>query len=85
MTPLQITMLLHYHTFAEPYINTNINLNWRGVRQQHEWLIIHNLLCNDDSTGGCGYRVTEKGRVYIEALQAVPLPVSKWVTECEET
>jgi hypothetical protein len=80
MTPLQITMLLHYHTIAEPYISTTIDLNWSGVRQQHLWLLKNDLLCNDD-TSSCGYRVTERGLAYIEALQTVPLPVSKWVTE----
>ena len=31
-----------------------------------------------DSADGGGYSVTEKGSVYIDMLEAVPMPVQTW-------
>jgi len=33
---------------------------------------------SDIKEGDAGYRVSEKGKVYLEAVQAVPMPEPRW-------
>jgi hypothetical protein len=78
MTPLQITMMLHYYAIAEPYaLRQPEHADSPAVREQRIVLIGDDLLTreHDDVRG---YRVTERGQAYIDALMAMPLPVCKW-------
>lgn len=78
MTPLQIKMILHYYTIHAPYAEDDpLHANSPAVMQQRNCLASDNLIeaCNSPS----GYRTTERGEAYVNALCAMPLPVSKWV------
>lgn len=78
MTPLQIKMMLHYFCCAGPYAEKDQHhATSDAVLLQRTQLIAEGML----SPTRCqsGFHVTERGRVYVEALQAVPLPINKWV------
>ena len=78
MTVLQLMMLLHYSAIAEPYsLRHPKHANSSAVAEQRQWLINDNLLVEDDKWGS-GYQLTERGRAFVEALKAMPLPICKW-------
>lgn len=75
MTPLHITMLLHYHAIAEPYALRNpTHATSPAVREFREQLLKWDLIHEDD--GPSGYRTTERGKTYIDGLCNLPLPIS---------
>lgn len=79
MTPLQLTMMLHHYAIAEPYAKGDPDhANSRAVREQRQ-LLINDELIEPDEMSGSGFRATDRGRAYVEALCAMPLPVKKWV------
>ena len=79
MTPLQIKMVLHYYAIAEPYALLDpAHAKSAAVCAQRA------LLCSDGlieatAEAQSGYRITPRGEAYVDALCAMPLPVSKWV------
>lgn len=79
MTPLQITMMLHYHALAQPYaLHEPQHARSPAVFEQRSSLIRDEMLALDPDSMS-GYRVTERGRAYVEALCALPLPIKKWI------
>lgn len=78
MTPLQISILLHYHTRPGDYGRDHDNFHAPAVRESREWFVSHGLLeptlTSDDSV----YRITERGMAYVEGLCKVPLPENEW-------
>lgn len=79
MTPLQLTMMLHYYAIAEPYaLRQPEHAGSAAVRDQRHELVMLELLrpvCGNAS----GYEVTDKGRAFVDALKSTPLPVCKWI------
>lgn len=82
MTCYEIGILLHYYVKCEdhPDIERNPPI-WRPTIDN---FISHNLLEHNTRAAAPGdvaptYAVTERGRVFMEALQGVPLPIKKWV------
>lgn len=78
MTPLQIGLMLHYYTTPRPYAEHEPDHASSGaVREKRADLCRAGMLegCNTFS----GWRVTEKGEAYVAALEAVQVPVCKWV------
>ena len=82
MSPLEIEILLHYYqcfptdfrdgNFCEPAVEDAIE-RFRDT---------HNLLEPTQSMDVCHephYQITERGRVFVEALCNVPLPIKMWV------
>lgn len=41
---------------------------------EKHWLLDENLICLSSE----GYEVTERGRIYVEAIRDLPLPVQTW-------
>ena len=78
MTPLQIEMLLHYYSRADDYRDGDFSAP--AVREALEGFKRDELLAADqaDPPRTC-YVITERGRVYVEALRAVPMPERRWV------
>lgn len=78
MTPLQIEMLLHYYSRADDYRDGDFSAP--AVREALEGFKRDELLEEDkaDTPRTC-YVITERGRVYIEAIRAIPLPERRWV------
>lgn len=79
MTPLQITMMLHYYAIAAPYSKEDEDhANSPAVTEQRGWLLNADML-RYSSKSSSGYEVTERGAAFVDALCSLPLPVSKWV------
>lgn len=79
MTNLQIMMMIHYYCFNEPYAKAEPqHASSLAVQSQRVELVEQNLL---EANHNCeaGYVVTDRGRAYVDALQAMPLPVIKWI------
>lgn len=79
MTPLQITMMMHYYASAAPYaLDDPTHANSPAVKSQREKLVNVGLLqeCPDCLSG---YRTTTRGDAYVDAICKLPLPVQKWV------
>lgn len=82
MTPLEIDILFHYYTRAVDYREGDFSAP--AVRSTIDAFRddLSLLECWPDGAmpdGFCTtYRLTERGRVFIEALQALPLPVQSW-------
>jgi hypothetical protein len=78
MTPLQIKMMLHYYAIAAPYAEGDpLHANSDAVHEQRGRLVLDELLYCDPKAPAV-YVVTERGRVYVEGLCLVPLPVKNW-------
>lgn len=80
MRPIDIEVLLHYYTRADDFRQGDFTAP--AVRElidsfrEKYGLLEH----TPEGVGGrSAYRLTERGKFYIEALLAVPLPVSKWI------
>lgn len=78
MRPIEIEILIHYYTRADDYREGDFSAP--AIRE-----IIDSFSAGPDSLiersthrGQC-YTVSDRGRVYVEALMAVPLPVRAWV------
>lgn len=79
MTSLQIRMVLHYYAIGEPYgVREPEHACSPAVYQQRGALVELGLL-KEDGEWPAGYRTTERGNAYVEALCAMPLPIQKWV------
>lgn len=83
MTPLEIDILLWYHTravdyregdFSAPAVRQTID-NFRDVLGLLQAVAPDERLDGDYRT----YRLTERGRVYLDALMDLPLPEQRWV------
>lgn len=78
MTPLKIEMLLHWYT-------TDTDPDIEGSAQHQAWtafledMLIQSRLIGD--TAPAEYKLTARGRAYVEALLSVPLPKKTWVVE----
>lgn len=79
MTPLQISILIHYYgcasdfrdgDFDAPAVREAINMfkDEMGLLEER----------TEREIGSAFYGLTERGHVYVEALKKVPLPVQKW-------
>ena len=74
MPPLGINMMLHFYAIAEPFPRIDA-----PACQELLHAFLSERMIETDSTGGSGYRVTERGLAYVAALEAVQLPICKWV------
>jgi hypothetical protein len=78
MTPLEMEILLHYYCRADDYRDGDFSAP--AVRAAVDWFKTEELLRTDPrETPRTCYVLTERGKVYVEALQKVPLPQHRWV------
>ena len=73
MTPYEIRVMLHYYYSPEPYPEDSPILATTLQK-----FVGADLLHIEDNNA---LRVTDKGRVYCEALIAMPLPRQVWVVD----
>lgn len=79
LTPLQITMLLHYNAIARPYAEHDPeHANSPAVADQRRRLMEIGLLRILNSAY-C-FEVTDKGKAHIETLCNAPMPLQRWVS-----
>lgn len=84
MTPLELEILLHYHARTDDYRDGDFSA--LAVRRAidkfrdrenliEEWPMAEKQLAQAHQC----YRLTQRGRVFVEALKEVPLPQQVWV------
>lgn len=85
MTPLEITIAIHYWCFPGPYKGGSENwtqLECKIVQDMlNRHLLEHNHEPNALSSGRALTGNTPAMRCFIEAIQAVPWPRIKWVCD----
>lgn len=77
MTPFELDILLHYYGCADdhPVVQRNPPI-WPETRDAFlETELMEFAVPGESAT----YRLTARGKAYIEYVLAVPLPVVKWV------
>jgi hypothetical protein len=79
MTPLQLQMMLHYYTRAEPYAYREPEHATSGAVRDQRQLLENDGLIEPSETSGSGYCVTPRGSAFIEALCETPLPICMWI------
>lgn len=79
MTPLEIEILLHYYGHSDDYRQGDFSAP--AVRDAIDRFKGHMELLEPEGQLGQVhhmYRLTERGKVYVEALMVIPLPVKAW-------
>lgn len=71
MTPLHITLLIHYHCIAEKFHPQSPSASEYTAELLKEGLI-------ESTDSPSGYQTTSRGKVHIEGLLALPFP--QWVS-----
>lgn len=81
MTPLQIEILLHYYTRTDDYREGDFSapavceaINDFRDRPDGPLISQEQVICRH----AC-YALTERGKVFVEAILSLPLPVQEWV------
>jgi hypothetical protein len=77
VTPLHIHLMLHFYAIAEPYIPAPRS-SIASVKFTQQ--LINMGLISVSETSENGFRCTERGECYVEALKKLPLPeaVTEW-------
>lgn len=78
MTPLHIEIMLHYYAMGDDFRGGDFSAP--AVGEFLEWLDDEKMIYRSLS-GHPKFRITDKGRAYVDYLRAVPLPVVKYVIE----
>lgn len=73
LTPLQFAILYYYAAFPDAVWSRSAPAC--GVHEAHLWLIDNELL--EDSSTSTGYHITERAKVYMRAINLLPLPIRK--------
>lgn len=86
MTPFELDILLHYYGHADDHSVMFDNPPiWTATRDAFK----AEELLGERPAGKSGsdslYYLTDRGKAYIEAVLAVPLPVSRWVLPAPNT
>lgn len=77
MTPLEIDMLVHYYTRPTEYGNKDDNYDAPAVKASLSWMVSADLLKRQELDGT--YKITEKGKAYVDAFRNLPLPEKHWI------
>lgn len=75
VAPIAVEIMLHYYYSAADYRNGDFSAP--AVRQFIDMWRDLGLL---EASAPNNYEITEGGRLYVEAICNVPVPVRKWVT-----
>lgn len=78
MTPLEIEIVLHYHSRANDYRDGDHSVPAVSDAIAH-FCGAFELLEETPLGMGAKYRLTDRGRVYAEALVKLPLPALRWM------
>ncbi len=87
MTPLEIGVLLHYYTTPGDYAGVSNVFDYHcppGPWQECLRKFIDSGLLREtlpDEVSTQRLHLAERGRAYVEAIMAVPMPQKVWVTE----
>lgn len=78
MTPLEIEILLHYHSKGGDYKDGDRSAP-AVLDAINTFTGVTGLLEYDYSTNGRSLKMTEKGHVYVKKICSISLPKVKWV------
>ena len=78
MTPLQLSILLHYYGHANDFRGGDFSPP--AVGEALDWFIKVNML-SVPMFGDNKYALTKKGKFYIDYLLSVPLPTTQYVID----
>lgn len=73
LSPLKINLLLHIYAHATPFDHPNT-----PAYKQAKDEFLANEIAFEDATP-CGYRLTRKGEVLVDAILNTPMPVLQFV------
>lgn len=76
MSPLKLTILLHYYASSEDFDPGNPNISMFLNELFNEGLLDESV--KDDNIDETYHYLTDKGRAYIDYILATPLPTMKW-------
>ena len=76
MTPLEIDILLHYYTRPGEYGQKDDNFNAPAVQSSFRRMESAELL--EMVSPDLPYKITERGKAYIDAFCKLPLPEQYW-------
>ena len=81
MSPLEIEILLHYYYCPVDYQGGDISAPAvkNAIERFRDELNLLEPTQSMDVYHDPHYRITERGRVFVEALCNMPLPVKQWV------
>lgn len=78
MTPLELSILIHYRGCANDFRDGDFSAP--AVREAINTFRDDLLLLEaTDGLTRAGYRLTQRGHVFVDALCETPLPVQSWV------
>lgn len=75
MSPLSCEILLHYYSRAEDFRSGDFSAP--AVRDSIDWFLKESMLERDG--GDMAYRITERGRAWVDHILSRPFPVNRWV------
>lgn len=75
MSPLGITMMIHFYARPEPWKNKSPAYEQLVKQFLEDGLITTEITCHDSDAD---YEATERGEAYIQFLMDVSIPVIKW-------
>lgn len=80
MTPLQLSILIHYHSLLGDFRDLDAPAVADAMNRFCDDGMIEYYIFNSTK-----FRITEKGNFFVDYLCTIPLPVSIWkIPECEE-
>jgi hypothetical protein len=81
MSPLEIEILLHYYCLPTDYRDGDFSAPAvkNAIERFRDELNLLEPTQSMDVYHDPHYRITERGRVFVEALCNMPLPVKQWV------
>lgn len=74
ITPLHISLMIHYHAINEPTYAPEVPA---VIKYTKELLTANLIVCHPDSHSG--YISTERGVLWLKMLQETPFPVLKYI------
>ena len=77
MRPIDIEIMIHYYTRV-----VDIDMTPPAYRDSVSSLLARDML-EVHTSDEVKYDISEKGRAYVEALKAIPLPEQVWITPGE--
>ena len=78
MTPLQIEIMLHYHTRTTDYGGADDNFTSESVQGALIGFRLDGMLADNRCHGDTTYEITDKGRAYVAGLTKVNMPECHW-------
>ena len=77
MSPVYLSIMLHYHTTPSDY---NGPESKSFIRSAIADLYEKGMLCNDELQSAINFKITHKGNTFVDALTSIPYPIliEKW-------